>query len=107
MVGIGGEDSGEADGDCSPIPSLVGGFVEGDRVVVAAVVVVVVGLGIDAVSSLLMVASSLLELLFVMLTLPPMRRRKKDSVSEISSICPKASLMTFGSSVVVLSWWEI
>ena len=71
------------------------------------VVVVVDDLGIDAVSSLLMVASSLFELLFVMLTLPPMRRRKKDSVSEISSIYPKASSMTLGSSVVVLSWWEI
>ena len=71
------------------------------------VVVVVDDLGIDAVSSLLMVASSLFELLFVMLTLPPMRRRKKDSVSEISSICPNASSMTLGSSVVVFSWWEI
>lgn len=104
MIGIGGEDSGEVDGDGSAIPSsMVGGFVEGDGG--DAVVVVVDGLGIDAVSSLLMwFASSLLELLFVMLTLPPMRRRKKDSVSEISAMCPKASSMTFDSSVVVLSW---
>ena len=104
MIGIGGEDSGEVDGDGSAIPSsMVGGFVEGDGG--DGVVVVVDGLGIDAVSSLLMwFASSLLELLFVMLTLPPMRRRKKDSVSEISAMCPKASSMTFDSSVVVLSW---
>ena len=106
MVGTGREGMGAIDGVGTAISAAIGGFTPRivGRFVVGAEVAAIdaVGATCDAASSLLITfASSSLELLLVMLImlLPP-RRRKKSSVSEISSMCPKASSSTKTDSLM-------